>query len=38
MVDKFRPEFEAVIAAANEVPSAPLTEAGEEPIPVGAVA
>jgi NADH-quinone oxidoreductase subunit F len=35
MVSKFRPEFEAAIAAANEVPSAPLTEAGEEPIPVG---
>jgi NADH-quinone oxidoreductase subunit F len=38
MVKKFRDEFEAVIAQANEVPGAPLTEAGEEPIPVGSAA
>ncbi|MGI8461256.1 MAG: NADH-quinone oxidoreductase subunit NuoF [Solirubrobacterales bacterium] len=36
MVAKFRPEFEAVIATANEVPSDPLAEAGEQPIPIGA--
>ncbi len=35
MVKRFRGEFEDVIRRASEVPSAPLTEAGEEPIPVG---
>ena len=34
MVTKFRAEFEETMRRASEVPSAPLTEAGEEPIPV----
>jgi NADH-quinone oxidoreductase subunit F len=35
MVAKFRPEFETVIASAREAQPSPLTEAGEEPIPLG---
>jgi NADH-quinone oxidoreductase subunit F len=36
MVAKFRPEFEAAIAEARAAQPSPLTEAGEEPIPLGA--
>jgi NADH-quinone oxidoreductase subunit F len=35
MVAKFRNEFEAMAAAAREAQPSPLTEAGEEPIPMG---